>query len=327
MSPLADPVVMVGGSPRSGTTLLRNMLTSHPQLAVPNESRFIASVYRVLLEQGRTGDMPLAWSLVRDHASFQFWQLDRAALREVVASEAPASYADLVRALYAAYAMSHGKPRAADKTPANAYRFPLLASMFPGSGFVHLVRDPREVSMSLSLQPWQVGGIGRAARLWRTWVRAAHAAGRQLDGSFIEVRYEDVVAQPERELRRVCELGKIDFDPAMLDYTAERTLKSGSQFSRSRERIQRNARRWQDEMSLDDIAVVELVAGDLMDRLGYERVVDRPRPRALARRLAEDTDRVLRSRVRKRWFPPGPPLPTRYEPPTGPIRPLQPADV
>src|SRR4051794_27962840 len=122
----------VVGCSRSGTTLLRALLDAHPLLAVPPESHFAVA--------------PRLRRLGRD-PWFRLWGIEPPDLRGL-------DVADAVRAVFAAYAAAQGKPRYADKTPHYVSHLPLLAERFPEARFVHVVRDGRDVALSLLEVPW-----------------------------------------------------------------------------------------------------------------------------------------------------------------------------
>lgn len=270
-SALPDPVLFVGGAPRSGTTLLRNMLAAHPLIAVPDESYFIHDLRRDLAGQGRLDDVGLAWELIREHRFFKGWGLGADAVERVLATHPPTSYADLLRAMFAAYAASQGKPLSADKTPANSQAFVWLAALFPTSRMLHLVRDPREVCMSLALKPWNPWGMSGAADEWAKHVGPALAEVDALGDRALEVRYEQLVSEPEAELERICDFAGVPFDRVMLGYAGRADVLPGLHHARAREAPVRGARRWEGELSDNDLAVIEAFSGDLMDRIGYAR--------------------------------------------------------
>ncbi len=278
---LPDPIVFVGGSERSGTTLLRNMLTAHPALAVPNESPFVRLVHRVLEGQGRLYDLDAALGMIRGHTRFRQWGLPAAEVEEVLRKHPPSSYDDLVRGLFAAYAQWRGKPHSGDKTTGNALYFEWLATRFPGSRFVHVVRDPRAVCMSRAVQIFNQGGLPGAARHWRSRVAAARAAATTLGDRLLEVRYERMVADPETELERLCAFVGLPFDRALLDHgRSVEVLPQHGQDVHAREPVQADLRRWRRELSRDDVSVIETIAGELMDEVGYPREVGRLTRRA-----------------------------------------------
>ena len=189
----------VVGCSRSGTTLLRAMLDAHPALAVPPESHFaLAPSVRALRR-----------ALRRD-PWFALWGIEAPDLHGL-------GCADAVRAVFAAYAAARGKPRYADKTPHYVSHLPELAARFPEAQFVHVVRDGRDVALSLLEVPWGPDTLEDAARHWRRRVLEGRDAGLPPD-RYRELRYEALVADPERELRALAPWLGLEYAAAMLAY-------------------------------------------------------------------------------------------------------------
>jgi hypothetical protein len=301
-----DPLLFVGGAPRSGTTLLRNMLAAHPQLAVPDESPFIYNVYKELVRRRAADDTDLAWRLIRQARFFKQWQLHPARVEEVLARVPPRTYADVIRALFAAYALQRGRPSTADKTPHHALWFDWSAIQFPRTRFVHLVRDPREVCMALAVQPWHRGGIEAAAHDWVRTVRRARQAQAVLGDRFLELRFQELVARPAQELQRLCAFAGLPFAAEMLSYPSTGQPLRDPHHASSRRRPQPRLRRWQADLDPADIQLIELIAGQTMIAAGYEPIGRSPslrtrlrRRRSQCRRWADQRARVwLRSRNR-----------------------------
>src|SRR5436190_20440848 len=100
----------------------------------------------------------------------------------------------------------------------------LLAGLFPEARYVHIVRDVRSVALSLVEMPkeWGTQTVPEGAARWRHRVGRGHAEGRALGPDrYLEVRYEDLVDEPERELRRILQFVLLPWDAAVLQY-AER---------------------------------------------------------------------------------------------------------
>ncbi|MFL5798038.1 MAG: sulfotransferase family protein [Actinomycetota bacterium] len=274
---------------RSGTTMLRVMFEQHPDMAIPPESYFPVSFWR-RRERYRVGggfDLgAMAEDLVR-HDRFLAWRLDQTVVRERLAGTAP-DFAEAVRRVYALYAEAHGKTRYGDKTPPFLMHLPLLAREFPEARFVHLVRDGRDVVLSLREQRFAPSSFAGAAEYWASRVRRGRGAGQRLGPDrYREVRYEDLVADPERELRRLCEFVELDFRPEMLAYRQEdlaripltERMKAGGAASAPGP----SGRDWRSQMTPRQLAVVEVVAGDELEALGYERAASPTLPaRAIA---------------------------------------------
>jgi hypothetical protein len=201
-------------------------------------------------------------------------------------------YPDAVRLLYQTYAAAHDKPRYGDKSPGYVTRMQLLVRLFPEARFVHLVRDVRSVALSLVEMPeeWGTRTVPEGAARWRHRVGRGHAEGTALGPDrYLEVRYEDLVADSGRELRRVLAFLVLPWDDAVLRY-AERGLSRVPQGSRAIHgnvgRPPTTTRDWREEMSREDLEAVEAVAGDLLTEMGYERAVADPGPEARARARA-----------------------------------------
>jgi hypothetical protein len=284
------PAPFVVGVTRSGTTLLRLMLDSHPELAVPPETHFLPA----LIEAGRDGAGParLAEAIIEDRHWGDF-SLDADELRRR-AAEVPerGGAGGVARIFYRLYAERHGKGRWGDKTPQYLRRMRMIEGALPEARFIHLIRDGRDAALSrasrvLKDPPPQT----RVAARWRRRVLRARSDGRRL-GGYMEARYEDLVADPEPVLRRVCGFVGLDFSPEMLDYHrhAEERLaelardlpeRPGQLRRPAAHRLEAHAltlepprpdrvARWRTQMSPEDQAAWAEAAGDLLAELGYE---------------------------------------------------------
>lgn len=301
-----DPVLMVSGCPRSGTTLLRNALAAHMQVAIPpEEGYFVTRVYGELLRSGRTDDVETAWRLIREDRHFRSWGLDTASVQVSLERTPPKSYPDLIRLLFAAEAASQGKPLAADKCTSYSMHWSWMAAQFPDSRLVHVLRDPREVCMSLPLQFFHRGGVASAAWWWVFHVRQAPKAAASLGDRWLEIRYEDLVADPGAQLQAVCRHGGIPYDEEMLAYASGSGLPAGSHHFASRTPPQRGIRTWRDELSQDDLVTIERIAGPLMHRFGYEPVT-----KGVTLGAAAMTARWAVEEARDQWLRSGAPRPS-----------------
>jgi hypothetical protein len=314
------PFPFLVSSGRAGTTLLRAMLNAHPDMAVPPESFFVA---RLLPErhrwEGADGfDVERFTADILVTERFGRWELPEERVREGLAERRPRDYADAIRALYSLYAETAGKRRFADKTPVYIYEMPALAAAFPEARFVHVIRDGRDVAPALVAMDVRPNGLPEAALLWRERVEAGLAAGRELGPErYMELRYEELVGDPEASLRRLCAFVALDYDPAMLAYreTAGEVVARDGGAERHRGVFMpptAGLRDWRTDLTSAEVEVIELLAGDTLRALGYELAADtawaaeRPSMRALAedldrlRRETLETEAMLRARARRR---------------------------
>jgi hypothetical protein len=226
-----------------------------------------------------------------DHESFARRGLDPGAVRRALLDAAPGTYADAVRATFACYAAHHGKPRYADKTPVFVTYIPVLAELFPESVFVHVVRDGRDVVLSRAEANWGTNRAELEALLWRTQIERGRADGRRLGPRrYMELRYEELLDDPERAARRLCELAALDFDPGMLEYhrRAEQVLADQPYPEEHRNLLRpptKGLRDWRTQCDPRQVEVLECLIGPTLGRFDYERTVARPSARAAAKAL------------------------------------------
>jgi len=203
------------------------------------------------------------------------------------------------RAWLQALAKQQGASHIGEKSPVHGrYVFELLA-MFPEARAVHIIRDPRDVALSFE-QSWGAPALQAAFR-WRTAIAHHLRCSQLLDASrYAAVRYEALVNEPKKELLRLCEFLRIDFDPAMLKpeqrehrgFAADERHKKGTMEPVITSRVGR----YKDHLSAARIALVERVCGEHMDALGYVR--EGGTPLSLALELPRQTLRLALSRGR-----------------------------
>lgn len=290
------------------------MLDSHSEMAVPDETGFVLGlgVRRAHYErpEGFLAEAFLDDLLPR--AAFRRLELGADAMRSRFSASSPASFADAIRLVFAMYAQHRGKTRYGDKTPFYVLHLALLAEIFPEARFVHVIRDGRDVALSYLDVDWGPETLEEAAVLWKRAVRRGRAAGERIGaGRYREIRYEQLVAEPEATVRQLCDFLDLRFEPAMLRYY-ERANEIAAPMARPQARQglyrppTKGMRDWRSQMAEDDVARFELLAGDVLGELGYElgapRVGPRLRLETKARWLGVQAGRVAHrgDRLRKR---------------------------
>jgi hypothetical protein len=286
------PLILLGVS-RSGTTLLRVILDRSPGIAIPDESFFVPLLAR---RHGRTVDAQRFLDDIARITTIREWGVSLADVSARVDSDMPTGEA--IAAIYEAYAARAGKPRWGDKTPMYMRHLPLLEELFPDAQYVHLIRDGRDAALSFLQMPagtftrtWAHPTTpARFACLWRKEVGDARALGRRVGAPrYLAVRYEDLIADPEAAIRAICSFAAIAFEPAMLDYTGAVDVAAKPHQQRLLTPPTSGVRSWSEEMSSDDVAAFESIAGDLLGELGYEvGTAARPDPRTTAARAWYD---------------------------------------
>ena len=277
---MSERPILVVGSPRSGTTLLRDLLRAHPRLTFPPESNVLPALRRLHGDPASERRARLLAGDLLGSFSIKAWRLDL----DVSALAGARTFADAVARLYEAWAQREGKPRWGDKTPLHALELPAALAIFRGAQVLHVVRDGRAVAASLLRQPWGPACATSAARLWRRCVEAARRDGRALGGEgYLEVRFEALVTEPERVLREVCAFLGEAFDPAVLRparIPPPNGLTQPWPAAHERE-IDPRAAAWEG-LSPRALGAVEAEAGETLRALGYEAPVTARQRRSAA---------------------------------------------
>jgi hypothetical protein len=300
-----NPYVFIVGCPRSGTTLLRRLVDAHPELAIARGTRWIAPTYecrRGLTPEGFV--TPRLLERLRDPHRLERLALQEGDLERAFGEGRDVPFAGFVTALFDLYGARHGKRLVGDKTATYVRHLPTLHRLWPRAKFVHIIRDGRDVC--LSVLDWGKGATRfstferepflTAATWWEWHVRLGLEGGRPLGAElYHEVRYESLVVEPERECARLCEFLGVRYDGAMLRFHEGR-LQDDSRLDAKRawRPVTAGLRSWSSQMRNEDAIRFEAAASGLLDELGYERaspfVSDRDLERAAQVReiLAEE---------------------------------------
>jgi hypothetical protein len=257
--------IFVGGCDRSGTTFLASLLGGHPDVVAPPEAQFLIDG----MVRAKNGSESF-YDIVRQHWRYQLWQLPE--LDHVVE---PGSPAQVMRAVAGAFSAAVDKPRATrwvDHTPWNTQYSLVLHEIFPRAPFVHIVRDGRAVAHSAMNVDWGPTTARSAADWWLQRVAFGLATELRLPERTLRVSYEQLVTEPETELRRICGFIDIPFCESMLsrpevavpEYTRSQHALVGQKPDKNR------LSAWQREMKSSDVRTFERTAGEMLQLLGYE---------------------------------------------------------
>jgi hypothetical protein len=157
--------------------------------------------------------------------------------------------------------------------------------MFPESPLIHVIRDGRDVVCSLLQMDWvdpatkkrfdYTTDVAAAARYWVDTVEAGRSTADHPTASdlYHEVRYEDLITEPEATLRELFEFIGEPFNPCVLEFHhRKRELAGESSAEQVSQPIHRGSvGRWQRDLDDDECALVEEITGGLLLELGYLR--------------------------------------------------------
>ena len=190
---LVEAPVFVICTLRSGSTLLRVLLDSHSQIRSPHELhlRHVSVGFDEKWSERSMNELGL------DQRAAEYLLWDRLLHRELAAS---------------------GKSVIADKTPNNVFIVDRLREAWPDARFIYLLRHPGAIVRSRQAYKGEGSDddVERNVRLIRRYCEALEVARQTYDGHTL--RYEDLTADPERELRAICAFLGLSYEPGMLEY-------------------------------------------------------------------------------------------------------------
>lgn len=271
------PPFFIVGADRSGTTMLRLILDrAGAGAALPPETMFISD-FLGAWHEGGLDDHAAAVALTRrvwNHPKVRQWGIGGEPELPPPGLPHEEAFRWAVEQPYLAYMRRDGKQWWADKTPPYIDRIDELAAIFPGAKFIELVRDGRDVALSILTVPFGDATTWHAARRWAHCVRVGAEQRRRRPDDVLLVRYEDLVAEPEAHVRRICEFLDIDFDPDMLrvEETDPSKIVAHQQawFSNLWGGInQRAVRRWERQMPTREQREFLAAAGPELEMHGY----------------------------------------------------------
>lgn len=204
------------GCPRSGTTLLSVLLDRHHRLCIPPETAFFDEIAPALpcANASELGKRLDAW-----HRLGEMGLTSAAVLREL--SGLNFSPANVLTALLKLYAVLRGKPRCGEKTPQHFRHVPAILQDYPQAKVIVLMRDGRDVALSLLNMPWWKHSLAETAELWKTYIGLMETYQRQYPDRIEVIRYECLALQPEAVLTRLMPFLGEDFEPDQLNTTLE----------------------------------------------------------------------------------------------------------
>lgn len=270
--------LFIVGTGRSGTTLARTILDSHPDVAIPGETGFLPKLLRLKWLWWRGGKLKPAFfvKLAMSNGRLVRSGVTRSALMESFSADQPESPAEAVTRIYQVYARLNDAPgdcMLGDKTPGYIRHVPLLNDWYPEAKIIRLVRHPLSAIASLLEQPWAPGTPLANALCWQQDQMAFDDADAR---NVMTLRLEDLIAQPEPSCRQMTDFLGLDFEPCMLDYSRKakavmrQNIHPDSHAGLTRELSSK--REWSDHISEADAKLCWDIVGRQAAKLGYSHL-------------------------------------------------------
>ena len=210
---LGEDLIFVISQPRSGSTLLQRMLAGHSWIQTSAETWLMLHPVYGLRRRGISTDFRAIWAVA---AVTEF--LDQYADGRETYLEGVRAFAQTIYGT----AMARGnRRRFLDKTPRYSMIVPELIELFPAARFILLLRNPLAV-LNSELKTYIQGDWKKLANFAPDLIDAPArivGASERFSDRVLQVRYEELVNQPEQELKRICRYLDVPWEPGLEDYS------------------------------------------------------------------------------------------------------------
>jgi hypothetical protein len=276
--------VFVLGCPRSGTTLLYDMLLSAGGFAVylaeSNVFNVLALRFGDLRVKRNREQLLRAWV---GSKLFRATGLDAQAIQEKL-RERCRSAADFLNIVMDGIAQGQGMHRWAENSPESLLHLPLIKKLIPRALIIHMIRDGRAVAMSLEKLrylrpfPWERRQSLMAAGVYWEWmVQKGRYYGRLFEPDYLEVRFEDLMASPTQTLNRIGAFidQELDYD-RILQVAYGSVARPNTSFTNEGGASFDPVGRWQKSFPAEQLPRFENMLGETLSELGYTPVTGLP---------------------------------------------------
>lgn len=227
MSPklIERPVFMLGAE-RSGTTLVMALLGCHSRIAVPEVVWYYPRFHPYLHTYGDLSQEENFRTLAAEMVfglKTPFWGMQvnpKTIVDEVIELAPERSFAGLYAGMHERFAKYVNKPRWGEKTPYNLFFVEPMHRDFPDAQFIFITRDGRDASADYLESSFGPTNIYCAGKVWARCQNAVKPWREQLKakGLWFDIKYEELVRNPEKVMRETCEFLGEKFEPGMFDF-------------------------------------------------------------------------------------------------------------
>lgn len=253
------PPIFVLGCPRSGTTFLASLLEP-TDYGKPFETHFITKYYKELRKYGDLNDKKNAARILKDILNERPVMQRNLAIDvdQYIDKIGTLQYNTISDSICRNIAKNKGFRAWGDKTPHYLLDIDIIYKLFPDSKFIYIVRDGRDVALSLLKRPWGPNNTLYCAELWKRY-NAETPTLKQIkqDGNLFELRYEDLIDDAERLSVNMYSFLNQPYNESVVIELIKKVKKY-------------NYNKWQTEMSVRQIKLFENIAANTLTKFGYK---------------------------------------------------------
>ena len=297
-----EPIFIIG-TERSGTNLLRLILNSHSDIAIPHPPHIMKNFSKLEPLYGDLREDKNFKALIRDVVTMVGlhpypWEIKLDG--EKIFRQIPErNLINIFFAIYDQYLESTHKKRWGCKSTFMIYHVALIRRYYPRAKFLYMVRDGRDVALSAKKSIFNRYSVYYTARLWKKEQQIGISWLSDLSSKDIfVVKYEDLLSDPQAAVKSLCDFLDEPFEKSMLDFAATKEAKKSASISASwkntsRPIIKDNVNKFKNELTDKEVFLFEAIAGPELEYFSY--ALTKPR-------CVSEKDRIVRSAFRLRYL-------------------------
>jgi hypothetical protein len=205
----AKQIAFIVGTGRCGSTILAQVLNAHSNICAPPELQFIIQYGQGerLYEKYLALELPRYKAkdfvkLVSDYCPYKLEGYFDYRRHFIKLRYPQTDVRTIVREFFDHICFERKKQILCEQTPWHGQRLNTLQRIFPEMKVIHIVRDGRDVSISYAKTPWWSTNIYENIKQWEREILKIHQFGRANSGNYVAIRYEDLVLDPQKELKK-----------------------------------------------------------------------------------------------------------------------------
>ena len=269
---------------RSGTTLLQNILNSHPEIVMPPESFFILHLgtkYGKVTQWNDSIIDAFIKDLYTDRPFKIFWQTPLEDVKESFKTcEKVKSFSEACNVVRRAFQRSYLLPNikwVGDKNPIYCLYYEKLLKITPDAKVIHLVRDPRGTANG-QINTFKRKNAFLVGIQWSNYNKSLLRIEKTHPNQYLRIRYEDIIENTDVEIGKICEFLKIDFSDQMLNYR-EKVVKKFEDYSDILNHRHQSllkpidkgiAEKWKKNLTQKQLSIIGFTTYQIANKLGYE---------------------------------------------------------
>jgi len=281
------PFFFIIGRPRSGTTLLSTLFDAHPNVIIPFESPIIMNLHQkyhriTSLDASKIDEIIIDLKKIK---KLSRWNIDETVLRSNLQNIGKqANFDAIIKAIYLSFQSFFPKEKIqlfGDKNPVYSLYFKKIFNVLPNAKYIHLIRDYRDNILSVKKLDFEAPLTSIIAFRWKFSNKKVLNVSKRFPENFYFIRYEDLISNPETELKKICAFLGIEFNSSVLNFheiTKVRIINYSNEEVETFMRFHSNLLKpintsksgvWKNEMKLRDLKISESIAGKWAEQFNY----------------------------------------------------------